>query len=59
MRNFSQYARANGSYTKIGNEIGRRFEKYGRIQRKPCHGATFFTEVKPGSPQKPVLTVWQ
>lgn len=39
VRKFWQYPRANGSYTKIGNEIGQRFEKYGIIQRKPsqCH----------------------
>ena len=57
MRKFWQYLRANGTSTKIGNELGQGFEKYERIQRQPCHSATFYTETKPGSPQKPVLKV--
>jgi hypothetical protein len=47
------------NYTKTGNEIGLMFEKYERIQRNPCHSATFFTEIKPGSPLKPELMVYQ
>jgi hypothetical protein len=43
--NFGQYPRTNGSYAKIGNEIGQRFKKYGIIQRKSCHSANFFTKV--------------